>query len=165
MSEVAIDRPKTGSLPQENTSQSVETVVDWKSTLHTGLGKTSSLIGFERTWSKLCSHMRTLCPETNWISICESCEDIDTRTVISIQYWLESLIVTPEWPFPEQVILSATGGEQSIFKVMITSQKKGELPYGNPPRSISVIFWKDKYSHGWMIKPAETFSVNKTGEA
>ena len=165
VSEVAPDRLKPGSHQQESSVESVESVINWKITLHNGLGKSSSLIGFERAWAKLCSRMRTLCPETNWISICESCEEIDTRTVIAIQYWLESVIATPEWPFPEQVIISASGGEQPVFRIMLSLQKKTNLPIGKVPNGISVLFWKDNYSHGWLIKSAETFSVNKTGEA
>jgi hypothetical protein len=141
-----------------------EVSLDWKKSLSIALCKSEKQLTNERTWAKFITRMRDLCPETTWFSIGECTESLDHKSIVAIQFWLESLVSNPEWPFPEQVILMTPNKNNKSFKV-IFPKSISKLPYTQPPRGLSATKWKDKYSCGWKITQAETFNSTKAGEA
>lgn len=149
--------PQTVSTPDELT-------INWKSTLQLALCKSHQLQATERAWAHLASSMRDLCPETTWLTIAESYEVDEPENIKSFQDWLEALIATPEWPFPEQVIITSTGGKNPSWKILF-DKKVTKIPFTTPPMGLSVVPWRDKHNAGWKIAVVDNFNVSKAGEA
>lgn len=141
-----------------------ETEVNWRSALTTALCKTDSSIKAERSWAKLCETMRCICPETNWLSICDDNFSLaDEKAINSISKWLKALVISPDWSFPENVILMSTHDKSPHWKI-IFSGKNIKLPYAIPPHNITVVPWRDKHSSGWKIIPVDSFNSTNAGE-
>jgi len=148
---------------EKNTTTSQEEVVlDWKQPLADVLAKPHYEIKNEKAWASLCHSVRELCPETKWLSICEASKEDITESIKTFHSWIQLLIATPEWPFPEQVILMMSAGEE--FKILF-SKNTTLLPYVVPFSNITVTPWRDNHTNGWKIQKGVTFNGSKAGEA
>lgn len=124
--------------------------LNWKSALQIILCKTANQINSERAWAKLCLRLRTICPETSWYSVCENHEDQDQeQTIQKIGHWLESFIMSTQWPFPEQVMIISLQ-ESSSWRIIFLNQH--ELPLYPTPEGFSVKTWQDEKSSGWEFQ-------------
>lgn len=142
-----------------------ETNIDWKKSLALGLCPTEAQVKSERAWSMMISDLRELCPETIWMSICEDkFEAADYNKIFAFHKWLHAIVAQPEWPFPKRVILVASNINGRNFKVLF-DKIEFRLPFVPHPAGITITPWKDKYSSGWKLTPANTFTVNKAGQA
>lgn len=151
------------SIQIENGKSSQEEVVlDWKQPLSDVLAKSFYEIKNEKAWASLCQTMRESCPETKWLSICEASKADVSESIKTFQAWINLLIATPEWPFPEQVILMMSAGEE--FKILF-SKNTTLLPYVVPFSNITVTPWRDNHTNGWKIQKGLTFNASKAGEA
>lgn len=153
-------------LPLEQEKLNEEVQVDWRDILKTALCANESEINTQRKWSTFTQRLRELCPETEWLFIREDgYTSKEAKMISEIQSWMEALIVSLEWPFPERVIISAhSSGKERIYKISF-SQKIGTLPYTPAPSTITVTPWKDEHSIGWKIRFLNSYSVHKAGEA
>lgn len=147
-----------------NESPSLDQPLSWQSVLVQSLGKSEKQILTERAWGNLCQRMRDLCPETKWISIFEQSEKNDQRLIKSIQVWLETLVTTAEWPFPEQVILMSASDIDGSFRI-IFNKNTTKLPYNIPPRAITVSPCRDEHTIGWRIFPVAPQNIKQIGHA
>lgn len=143
--------------------QEHEEIHHWKSTL-AALCRPQDQVSTDRSWSRLCSTMRELCPETKWFSVFADSPAVSSAFITSVQTWLETLITSPEWPFPEQVILTSEGRTEPSVKIIFSKDTK-KIPFVETPEGITVSPWKDKYSAGWKVSASEAYVVNKAGEA
>lgn len=139
-----------------------EVELDWKKSLTEVLSKSHYEMKNDKAWANFSQSMRELCPETTWLSICEnSNKEDDTHTIASIQDWLEKLVATEAWPFPEKVILMMEAGKE--YKVIFAKGTK--LPFIESSEDIICSPWKDNHSVGWKIQKSEPFKINKAGIA
>jgi hypothetical protein len=141
-----------------------EQIFSWKDVLKSSLGKTEKQINSERSWAKLCQRMRDLCPETTWLSICEQSEQSSQILIPSFQSWLESLVATVEWPFPESVILISSGNSKPSVSI-IFNKTIHTLPFSPPPKGLSIMACRDEYTHGWLIQPMTSNKYLQIGQA
>lgn len=138
-----------------------EQSLSWRDALTVGLGKNESQIESERAWGRLCTSMRELSPETEWISLAtEQALDNVSEQIAAIQNWFECLIGSAEWPFPKQVIIMA---EKDNWKIVF--EKSTKLPFISPPANLTVVPWRDSHSIGWKIQAINSYNVSKVGEA
>lgn len=149
----------------ESTSTLESSELNWKASLKKSLCKNQNEISVERDWATLSATMRSLCPETTWITICENKFDTENNKFPQITNWLSSLIAVPEWPFPEKVLITSSfDGDVSTLRIIFLNIQSN-LPYMTPPSGLLVTPWKDKYSTGWEIKNIDSYIINKSGEA
>jgi hypothetical protein len=146
---------------ENNVSKEMD--VDWKDVLSLGLCKSSSQISVERTWAKLCSDIRNLCPETNWLTITEDLNICDTKTISAIHHWLEALVATPEWPFPKQVTLMINGNKDHCFSILFQGSI-AKLPFFVPPTGFALSPWRNEHFSGWKVIQSSVVNSNKIGE-
>lgn len=146
---------------ENDKSSNEEVVLDWKQPLADVLTKSHYETKNEKAWASLCHSMRELCPETKWLSICEASKEDHSESIKSFEAWINLLIATPEWPFPDQVILMMSEGE---FKILF-SKTTTLLPYAVPFANITVTPWRDNHTNGWKIQKGITFNGSKAGEA
>ncbi len=140
---------------------SLERNINWRDALTAGLGKSNSHIESERAWGCLCSSMRELCPETEWISLTsEQALGSAKEQVRALQSWLENLVGSAEWPFPKKVMLIA---ELDNWKIVF--EKSTKLPFIIPPSNLTVSPWRDLHSTGWKVQAINSYNVSKVGEA
>ncbi len=147
--------------------KSAQTVYDWKVVLDKGLGDDKNVIYQEKAWAQLCSKMREACPETNWYAISErveKCTPDRAVTIDAIGKWLNNLLASSEWPFPEKIILVSVQRPTPSWKIIFEGNYK-KLPFTNPPLSLSVIPFRDKFSSGWTIHEIDSYNISKVGEA
>jgi hypothetical protein len=142
---------------------SKETDLEWKDVLSFGLCKSKSQILVERTWAKLCLDMRTLCPETTWLTITEDLNTCDSITISAIHHWLEALITTPEWPFPQQVTLMINGNKDHCFSILFQGSI-AKLPFYIPPTGFSLSPWRTEHFSGWKLIQSSVINSNQIGE-
>lgn len=149
-------------IEKDSSSSKEEVLLDWKQPLSDVLAKSHYEIKNEKAWASLCHSLRELCPETKWLSICEASKEDVSKSIETFQAWINLLIATPEWPFPDQVILMMSAGEE--FKILF-SKKITLLPYAVPFSNITVTPWRDNHMTGWKIQKGITFNGSKAGEA
>lgn len=167
----AIDLRQTARSTKESATQvdqrPIEKNIDWKNPLVMGLsGRSEMNIKADKVWSLFAENIKKHCPETAWFFIHEdgTVED-EPGYIKSIHTWVKALIASPEWPFPEQVIvMSEIKNNKRSWKVIFPKVQK-RLPYCEPPRGLTVIPYRDKFSGGWRIIPETTFENEKAGEA
>lgn len=147
-------------IEKEKSSQE-EVYLDWKQPISDVLSKPHFELKNQKAWASVCSSIRELCPETKWLSICEASSEDISESIESFGGWIHKLITTPEWPFPDQVILMITANKE--FKILFSKNTK--LPYIVPFSSITVTPWRDNHTSGWKVQKSKTFNSSKAGEA
>ena len=146
------------SVPQTDVKH--EQSISWRDALTLGQGKNESQIKSERAWGLLCTSMRELCPETEWISLAtEQSLYNASEEIASIQNWFECLIGSVEWPFPKQIIIMT---EKDNWKIVF--EKSTKLPFITPPSNLTVTPWRDIHSIGWKIQAINSYNVSKVGQ-
>lgn len=140
--------------------------IDWKSILQSTLAPSQAATETQRLWGKLSSHIRSLCPESDWIFIREESQNVqETAFLPHIQRWLESLIANPAWPFPEKIYLTAeSSGAERIWKLYI-DEADGALPYVAISSKMTITPFKETRLRGWKISSSPAYHINKSGEA
>jgi hypothetical protein len=146
---------------ESDKSSSEEVVLNWKQPLSDVLAKSHYEMKNEKAWASLCQSVRELCPETKWLSICESTKEDLTESIATFSSWITKLLATPEWPFPEQIILMMTASQE--FKILFPKNTK--LPYMIPFSNMTVTPWRDNHTSGWKVQKVKTFNGSKAGEA
>jgi hypothetical protein len=136
--------------------------LDWRNTLNELNGNPLSQLESERAWGKLCSDLRNLCPETNWISLCKGFENIQVKDIQNLSSWIKSLIATEGWPFPDKVLLIALGNTPA-WKVIFP--KGTVLPYLTPPLELTVTATRTEATVGWKISAQESYNLSIEGQA
>jgi hypothetical protein len=162
---VSLIETRSHSLPIEE-EKNREQNIDWKSILNSTLATPPDAVASQRAWAALASKVREMCPETEWVFIREEeSTPGEEKAISSIQYWLEALVAHIDWPFPEQVILSAShSGKDRTWNVMV-KKSDGKIPYVTPSSNITVTAFKDAHTQGWKIQASNSFTLNKAGEA
>lgn len=149
---------------QTETQVSKDIELEWRDVLSVGLCKTSSQITTERTWSKLCTHIRDLCPETNWLAVTEELDACDSKMITAIHVWLESLVATPEWPFPNMVTLMISGKGSPSFEI-IFNKSVSKIPFCTPPKELSVMPCRSEHFSGWKLFLSDKIHLSQIGQA
>lgn len=147
----------------QTSTKSIEVEYNWKSALEMGMCKSLQEIKAERSWAGFIARMREICPESNWVSICETPTPKGRQSLLAIQNWMESIVATPEWPFPEQVLIMSSGKKNNSWLILIP-KSASRLPYIPSPEGIIITPWSDKHSAGWKIIQELPYNMNKAGE-
>lgn len=146
------------------TQSSAEVQLDWKNVLQHGLAKSQQAVQADKAWASFISQIREKCPETNWLTISEEFHASHTHLLRPFQSWVDSLIASPDWPFPDQVLIIALGRKIPSWLVVMSHQPS-RLPLFNSPEGLLITPWKDKYVSGWKITEEKNYNLNKSGEA
>lgn len=148
-------------------SLSEERDIDWKKALVLGLAtQAPSNIEVEKAWAKLTTHMRNLCPETNWSFIFQAGCDSSAEETLLFQNWLEQLVAKEDWPFPKElIIISEAPVNVRQWKILIPHSNKKHIPYYQTYGKLNITPYKDPYSGGWKVSIEEIYTVEQVGEA
>lgn len=159
-----LDRLPTLPIEEELVVQSNE--IDWKSILKATMAPSQSAIELQRQWGRLSSHMRSLCPESDWIFIREESVTAEENKFLPlIQKWLESLIANPAWPFPEKIYLTTeTSRGEKTWKLFI-DEKSGAIPFIEISSHLTIAPFQEGRLRGWKITSSPAYHINKSGEA
>ena len=136
--------------------------IKWKDILAIGLAHSDEQISAERKWSQVCSLLRDLCPETEWISIAQIGVKANAQLIDESITILKKMIAHPTWPFPKKVILSLNSSESFGLRILLDGQHKLNTTISSEILSVQMV--NNKYASGWFFAPKEQPTRSIQGE-
>lgn len=146
-----------------NSENECEKEIDWKKTLSTHFSRPHEILQAERMWSMFCTHLRDLCPETQWISIARIEHSIDINLLNECEIWIESLVASAQWPFPEKIILTFNNQEHFKLKISLITDKK--ISFNSFSKTLAFTPESSTHDCSWVIEKKVSKKNFLQGEA
>lgn len=159
---------KLPPLPKEAIKQFDEAKkqdVNWKKVLEVSLCVLSDTRkAADMGWRDTLIHLRTTCPETEWLSIYDSHKNfLSFEEMSAFTSWMNSFIVSPDWIFPEKAILQ-TNFSQNHKSITLFIPQKTSVFYHPTPDMFLALPFKNEYGAGLKISFERSYTILKAGE-